>query len=116
MGLTHIAGTVKGPDGEDTLNFLVDSGATYTILPRYAWKLIGLVPTRTMNFSLADGSKMTREISECFIELAMGKGHTPVVLGKAGGQPVIGVVTLEEFALIFNPFSRTLQPMHIRLA
>ena len=34
MGLTHIEGTVAGPAGKEaTLKFLVDSGATYTVLP-----------------------------------------------------------------------------------
>ena len=116
MGLTHVAGTVKGPTGEDTLDFLVDSGATYTILPRHAWKHIGLKPERSMNFVLADGTKITRDISECFVELAVGKGHSPVVLGKVGDAAVLGVVTLENFGLIFNPFSRSLQPMRLLLA
>ena len=116
MGLTQIAGTVRGPSGEDTLDFLVDSGATYTILPRYAWKHLGLIPQRTLKFSLADATKMTRDISECYIEIAGGKGHTPVVLGKAGDEAILGVVTLEQFGLILNPFTRTLQPMRLILA
>jgi predicted aspartyl protease len=116
MGLTQIAGTVRGPSAEETLDFLVDSGATYTILPRHAWKMIGLTPQRTLTFRLADNTKIIRDISECYLETAMGKGHTPVVLGKAGDEPILGVVTLEQFGLILNPFSRTLQPMRLILA
>ena len=33
MGITYIPGTVTGPNGQRTLDFLVDSGATYTLLP-----------------------------------------------------------------------------------
>ena len=116
MGLTHVAGTVKGPSGEDTLDFLVDSGATYTILPRSTWKRIGLTPKRTLKFTLVDATKMTRDVSECYIEVTGGEGHTPVVLGKGADEAVLGVVTLEQFGLLFNPFTRTLQPMRLILA
>lgn len=34
MGLTYIEGTVTGPTGKHAIvRFLVDSGATYTLLP-----------------------------------------------------------------------------------
>ena len=33
MGITYIVGRVKGPIGEEEVRFLVDSGATYTMLP-----------------------------------------------------------------------------------
>jgi predicted aspartyl protease len=45
MGLTHIEGTVTGPKGKQaTLKFLVDSGATYTLLPEEVWRAIELEP------------------------------------------------------------------------
>jgi hypothetical protein len=33
MAITFINGTVTGPAGQRTLEFLVDSGVTYTLLP-----------------------------------------------------------------------------------
>jgi hypothetical protein len=39
-------GTVTGPKGESTLDFLVDSGATYSLLPVDVWQSIGLTPKR----------------------------------------------------------------------
>jgi len=39
-------GKVKGPLGEEEVRFLVDSGATYTVLPEAVWKSIGLKPLR----------------------------------------------------------------------
>ena len=116
MGLTHISGIVSGPSGEDVLEFLVDSGATYTILPHDTWKRISLNPERSASFRLADGTRIERQISECHITLAVGKGHTPVVLGEKDDEAVLGVVTLEVLGLIFNPFTRTLQPMRMSLA
>ncbi len=117
MRITYVDGTVTGPSGKQTTTeFLVDSGAKYTLLPLKSWKAIGLKPERRLTFVLADGTKVKRDISECYIILPQGKTHTPVVLGKAGDQALLGVVTLEELGLVFNPFQRSLQPARMMLA
>jgi predicted aspartyl protease len=116
MGITYIYGTVTGPKGQQRLQFLVDSGATYTVLPIEVWQAIGLAPKRSVNFSLADGTIIERQVSECHITLDAGDGHSPVVLGEPGDAPLLGVVTLEMIGLVFNPFNRTLQPMRLHLA
>ena len=117
MGLPYIEGTVTGPTGkETTTEFLVDSGAKYTLLPLKNWKAIGLKPERRLTFVLADGTKVKRDISEGYIKLPQGKTHTPVVLGKSGDEALLGVVTLEELGLVFNPFQRSLQPARMMLA
>ena len=76
---------------------------------------LGLEPMREMDFVLADGTTLRRAISECQIELPQGTGHTPVVLGESRDEALLGVVTLEELALVFNRFERTLQRMKVRL-
>lgn len=117
VGITHIDGTVRGPDGRQaTLRLLVDSGAAYTLLPHDVWQAIGLVPRRSMDFVLADGTAITRQMSECYITLPLGEGHTPVVLGEPGDKALLGIVTLEIFGLLLNPMTRELQPMRMRLA
>jgi predicted aspartyl protease len=115
MGITNIVGTVTGPAGQQTLEFLVDSGATYTLLPFETWQAMGLSPKRVVAFSLADGTRIERMVSECHIALSVGEGHTPVVLGEPGDEALLGVVTLENLGLVFNPFNRTLQPMRLLL-
>ena len=117
MGVTFIDGTVTGPTGKRaTVNFLVDSGATYTLLPEETWRVLELVAKRTATFTLADGTRIERRISECHFALPQGDGHTPVILGEAGDEPLLGVVTLEILGLVRNPFNRTLQPMRMLLA
>jgi len=117
LGITYIEGSVRGPGGKDAaVRFLVDSGATYTLLPEAAWKAIDLQPRRSQAFTLADGTEVVRSISECFISLPQGEAHTPVILGQPGDEALLGVVTLEILGLVFNPFSRTLQPMRLMLA
>ena len=116
MGITYVEGTVRGPRGAAHVRLLVDSGATYSLLPHDVWRAIGLAPTRDVDFALADGSTVHRGVSECRVECALGAAHSPVVLGEPGDdQALLGVVTLENLGLVFNPFSRTLQPMRMLL-
>ena len=116
MGITYIEGTVTGPAGERTVDFLIDSGATYSLLPYEVWTEIGLSPKRSASFALGDGSRIERNISECHIAFSMGEGHSPVILGEPGDSALLGVVTLENLGLVFNPFTRTLHPMKLLLA
>ena len=117
MGITYIEGrVVRGPTGkEKQVRFLIDSGATYSLLPQKVWRTIGLSPKREHAFPLADGSMITRKVSECYITLPQGEGYTPVILGEADDEALLGVVTLEILGLIFDPFKRTLRPMRMLL-
>lgn len=70
MGVVSAEGTVTGPTGKQaTLNFLVDSGVTYTLLPRKVWRAIGLKPTDSIKISLADGTMVKRKVLECRIAI-----------------------------------------------
>jgi predicted aspartyl protease len=117
MGLTYIEGIVRGPSGaEASVKFLMDSGATYTLLPDGVWRTIGLEAKRSVTFTLADGSTIARPVSECYIILPQGDAHTPVILGEPGDEALLGIVTLEILGLVLNPFTRELQPMRMLLA
>ena len=117
MGLTYIEGSVSNNFGEKIrLRFLVDSGATYTLLPYEAWRKLELKPKRKMNFTLADGTSIQRNVSECHITMLDGEAHTPVILGEKGDEALLGSVTLEILGFVLDPFKRTLQSMHMILA
>ncbi len=117
MGVVYIEGAVTGPTGKQARGrFLVDSGATYTLLPHDVWSAVELTPKRAVRFTLADGTTIERQVSECHISLPQGEGHTPVILGEPGDEALLGVVTLEILGLVLNPFTRTLQPMRMLLA
>lgn len=117
MGLTVVEGVVTGAKKKKAkVSFLVDSGAIYTLLPEKDWKAIGLKPKRSLTFTLADGTKIVRRVSESRIQLPQGEGHTPVILGEAEDEALLGAVTLEILGLVLNPFTRKLQPMRMMLA
>jgi len=117
MGLTYVDGIATGPNQRTaSVRFLVDSGAVYTLLPHEAWTAIGLSPKRVVTFTLADGTRIERPVSECHLALDAGEGHTPVILGEPGDEALLGSVTLEILGLVLDPFKRTLQPMRMLLA
>ena len=115
MGFTYVEGRAQGPDGRKaTVNFLVDGGAGYSLLPYQVWQSLGLETTLAKNFTLADGTVVTRNMSRCFLILPQGEEYSPVILGKLGDdQALLGWVTLETMGLMLNPFNRTIH--HIRL-
>ncbi len=116
MGLTFVEATVTGPTGQSRqLKLMVDSGAAYSLIPQDVWQTIELKPKKSASFVLADGTAIERQVSECHIALAGEEGHTPVILGEADDEPLLGVVTLENLGLVLDPFKRTLQAMKLRL-
>ncbi len=108
----YVAGIVKHRGKEVRVNFLVDSGATYTVLTERVWRELGLQPIGEMEFILVDGTIIRRKISEALLELpGYGERHTPVVLGESEDENLLGMVTLEIFGLILDPFKRELRPI-----
>ena len=86
MGITYTEGVVRGPrEKEATVRFLIDSGATYSLLPKPVWEAIGLVARRELDFSLADGTLVRRRVSECYIILPQGGGPYARHLRRARG-------------------------------
>src|SRR5262245_40192222 len=114
MGLTQVASRVKRPEARGTalrVRFLVDTGAVYTVLPARVWRTLRLRPTSTAEFALADGSTITRDVSEARFEIAGRMATSPVILGEADDAPLLGAVALETLGLMLNPLTREVIPM-----
>jgi len=75
MGLVYIEGVVKHAGKSVKVRFLVDSGATYTVLTKSVWEKLGLKQIDEIKFVLADGTVIRRGISEAVLELP-GYGET----------------------------------------
>ena len=119
MGLTNVRATVAKPSGRGrpvNVRFLVDTGAVYTVLPLHIWQALKLKSQRSAEFTPADGTTITRGVSECRFTLGGQSATSPVVLGETDDGPLLGAVTLETVGLMVNPLSRTLSPMRLMLA
>ena len=65
MGATYVEAVLRGPTGREVpMRFLVDSGATYSLVPFEVWNALELVATRTVTTVLADGTTVDRDVSE----------------------------------------------------
>jgi predicted aspartyl protease len=87
------------------------------VLPEKVWRALRLKPARVAEFTLADGTTITRGVSECRFTVARQSATSPVVLGGTDDAPLLGAVTLETLGLMVNRLTRELLPMRLmRLA
>ena len=117
MGLVYTKGVVSSNGGKEfDVEFLVDSGATYSLIRKDIWKAMKLRPKREFEFRLADGTKIRRKVSECYIRFPFGDGHTPVILGESGDDiNLLGAVTLEILGFVLDPLKREIRPAKMLL-
>ncbi len=118
MGVTDIRMKVKNPrepkrgyEGK----FLVDSGATYTVVPGAILRRLGITPQREEKFSLADGTTITRKVGNALYEFQGVEAAAPVLFGEKDDSTLLGVFTLEALGLTLDPLQRTLHRALLRL-
>ncbi len=118
MGLTSVVLEITNPENKSKKvkgEFLVDSGAFYTVLPKRMVEKLDIKPNFTQEFGLADGTTIKRPIGSANIKFESREIATPVILGQAKDTPLMGVLTLESFGLILDPFKRELHPAKLML-
>ena len=118
MGITVVKIRVKkSHEGRRSrvVEFLVDSGAVYSVVGSTTLRALGIRPHRTCDFFLADGSKVTRVIGDAFFEYKGVGGAAPVIFGERKDQKLLGATTLAALELVLDPFHRELRPMTMNL-
>ncbi len=99
-----------------TVDFLVDTGATHSIVPPALARKVG-APTLPQRFevSLADGRR--RRLKACSMSVSVGGRTGPTIaLLLPGSDPLLGVETLEALGLKVNPERRRLEPSRAQTA
>lgn len=97
------------------IDFLIDSGAIYSLVPSDFLKKLGIEPYKTIEFVLADGTKIKRKVGDAYYEYNGEGGSAPVIFGEKGDEPLLGATALESLGLMLNPFNRELYPMRMLL-
>ncbi len=69
-----------------------------------------------MDFALADGRTISRQVGDAYFEFRGEGGAAPVILGERGDEPLLGATTLESLGLVLDPFKRRLIRMRMILA
>ncbi|MBI2887630.1 MAG: hypothetical protein HYY02_10530 [Chloroflexi bacterium] len=89
----------------------MDTGSLYTWVPRSLLQQLGVRPTATRRFVLANGEVIDRDVAWIVIRLNGETSPTICVFGDEGTEPLLGVVALEEYALAADPVNQRLIPM-----
>ncbi|MHB8682961.1 MAG: aspartyl protease family protein [Dehalococcoidia bacterium] len=87
---------------------LVDTGASYTMLPAALLRRLDVPVTGSRPFVLASGERITREVGQTWVRVDGREVMTVVAFGDDGGPSLLGAVTLEEFGLGVDPLGQKL--------
>ena len=112
MGATHVTVTVRNPaDPEKCWEglFLVDTGATDSLVPGPHLDAIGLKPRGKRVYELADGSEIVRDITVGEIEFMGETVGGTILYGAADTEPLLGVTALESVGIEVDPVSQRLK-------
>lgn len=119
MGLTVLEieiGNLANPKVLEKVEFLIDSGAIYSVVPAAILKKLGIEPLAEQEFRLADGSKITRKKGGALFKYGDRIGVADVIFGEEGDSTLLGAFTLEALGLILDPLKRELKPLPMILA
>jgi clan AA aspartic protease len=119
MGLTVLEIEVANPAKPKVtrkLEFLIDSGAVYSVVPVAVLRTLGIKPIAEETFRLADGSKISRKKGVALFRYGDRAGGADVIFGQRGDQILLGALTLEALGLSLNPLKRELKPIPMLLA
>ena len=110
MGHFRVSIQVGRQDGGRfaALTALVDTGATYTWVPRDVLERLEVTPEEEWPFVLADGREVRYPVAWTLLRIGGPARPTIVVFGPPGVEPILGVFALEGFRLAADPVNRRL--------
>lgn len=118
MGLTVLeidVGNPADPDVTKKVEFLIDSGAIYSVVPTAILKRLGIKPLTEETFRLANRSKIVRKKGVALFKYNGRIGGADVTFGQKG-DVLLGALTLEALGLSLDPLRRELKELPMILA
>jgi len=101
------------PNGERApaeLELLVDTGATFSVVPREVLLRVGVKPVEKREILTVNQTLLRRDLGYVGIEVAGRRVLTPVLFGDSNDFAVLGAVTMEIAGLVVDPERKTLEP------
>ena len=92
----------------ESVNALVDTGASYTLIPAPLLRGLDIVPHSERTLMLADGRRVRMGYAWTWMKIDGQQDISPVIFGNDDATPLLGVMTLELFALGIDPVSQRL--------
>ena len=112
MGTFHWPLTVLSVDRtkEETIEALVNTGASYTLLPSVMLRRMGVVPQRRLEFELANGEIMEHDVGEARIRIDGVEATSIVVFSDDAASPRLGADALQSVSMVVDPVNKSLAP------
>ena len=114
MGATHVNVTIRNlanPSRSWRGPFLVDTGATDSVVPRHRLEAIGVMPGGQRTYELADGRAVQMDIAAAQIEFLGEFVGGTVIFGEPGTEPLLGVTALESMGVEVDPRNQELRKL-----
>ena len=113
MGTFSVEIEIGDPQGErfERVAVTVDTGSTYTVVPKPVLERLGVRPFRNARFRLADGRTFDQDVGQTWIRIAGNGAVRLVAFGEAGDEAVLGADTMEGLLLAADPVAKQLIPV-----
>ena len=110
MGTFKVTVEIGDPQGTQyrPIEALVDTGATYTLMPATILESLGVRKEERWPFELADGRIVQRDIGRTMVRLDGKRVLTVVIFGEQQESPLLGAYTLEGVRLAADPVRQRL--------
>lgn len=112
MGATHVTVTVKNPAARDRAwqgEFLVDTGAIDSLVPRRHLEAIGIEPIGSRTYEMADGRRLQFDIGGAELEFMDETVIGTVVFVDGDVEPLLGLTALESAGIEVDPRNQQLK-------
>ena len=115
MGTVTVTIQVGDRTGDqfEELELIVDTGSTYTAVPRTTLERLGVPIQRSMESQTADGRITPIDVGQAIVRLEGFEFYTPVIFAEDNEPNLLGVVTLEQAGLGVDPVNGRLIPMRV---
>lgn len=111
MGLFNVSGRLTGPTGRtQAVELLVDTGATFLVVPRALADQLELRPSRTCPIQTAGSREENWPLAEVRLALNGHEVTTPCLIVPQG-PVLLGAVALESLLLSVDPVAKPLVPV-----
>ena len=102
--------TIIGPGGQETVEALVDTGASFTTMPASLLRRLGVSPHRQARLRLADGQSAIWDIGRVRSSIDGEEEADLCIFAAEGSPPTIGAHTLQAMLLAVDPVDHRLVP------
>ena len=105
-------GDQQGGQFQD-IQVTVDTGSTFTAVPRALLQRLGVPVRRSARSRLADGNSVPVDIGWTMIRIEDQTLPTQVIFAEENQPSLLGMVTLEQVLLAVDPVGQQLVPVEV---